>query len=155
MWSFTPLHEAVSKMRVQVCSLLLAHKADPYARNCYDKSPFDVALEQATTTTTATKPSGGENLFDKLLFDYYGYSLLDAIRNNDFFKVKRILNHLDIEQVRAEMLKQNTGASCSSATKKENDVNEEKKLAGFNLIEFKDCETLNTPLVRYLLLNFY
>lgn len=153
MWSFTPLHEAVSKMRVQVCSLLLAHKADPYARNCYDKSPFDVALEQATTTTTtATKPSSGEILlFDKLLFDYYGYSLLDAIRNNDFFKVKRILNHLDIEQVRAEMLKQNSTTASSTETKKEDDVgSEEKQLSGFNLIEFKDCETLNTPLVRYL-----
>ncbi|KAK7463981.1 hypothetical protein BaRGS_00038021 [Batillaria attramentaria] len=40
---FTPLHEAASKSRVEVCSLLLAHGADPNLVNCHSKSIIDVA----------------------------------------------------------------------------------------------------------------
>ena len=131
MWSFTPLHEAIMKNRHQVCSLLLAHKADPHARNCYDKSPFDVAFES------------NRDLFDKLLFDYYGYSLLDAIRQNDLFKVKRILNH-DLSRVRNEMIKQ----SAERSGKSQEDMISQQETFKYNLIEFKDCETLNTPVVN-------
>jgi hypothetical protein len=34
LWQFTPLHEAASKNRVEVCSLLLSHGADPTLLNC-------------------------------------------------------------------------------------------------------------------------
>ena len=43
LWSFTPLHEAASKSRLEVCSLLISEGADPYQRNCYSKSAIDVA----------------------------------------------------------------------------------------------------------------
>lgn len=43
LWQFTPLHEAASKSRVEVCSLLLAHGADPTLVNCHSKSIMDVA----------------------------------------------------------------------------------------------------------------
>lgn len=43
LWQFTPLHEAASKNRVEVCSLLLAHGADPTLVNCHSKSALDVA----------------------------------------------------------------------------------------------------------------
>lgn len=133
MWSFTPLHEAIIKNRAEVCSLLLLHKADPYARNCYEKSPFDLAFEL------------NKDLFDKLLYDYYGYSLLDAIRLNDVFKAKRILNH-DLNRVKSEMFKLRTESNSGGSG---GGGGETPKVAAFklNLIEFKDCETGNTPLV--------
>lgn len=43
LWQFTPLHEAASKSRVEVCSLLLAHGADPTLVNCHSKSAIDVS----------------------------------------------------------------------------------------------------------------
>ena len=43
LWQFTPLHEAASKSRVEVCSLLLGHGADPTLVNCHSKSAIDVA----------------------------------------------------------------------------------------------------------------
>lgn len=43
LWQFTPLHEAASKNRVEVCSLLLSHGADPTLLNCHGKSAVDVA----------------------------------------------------------------------------------------------------------------
>lgn len=43
LWQFTPLHEAASKNRVEVCSLLLAHGADPALLNCHSKSAVDMA----------------------------------------------------------------------------------------------------------------
>jgi tankyrase len=43
LWQFTPLHEAASKSRLEVCSLLLSHGADPTLLNCHAKSAIDVA----------------------------------------------------------------------------------------------------------------
>lgn len=43
LWQFTPLHEAASKNRVEVCSLLLSHGADPTLLNCHSKSSVDMA----------------------------------------------------------------------------------------------------------------
>lgn len=43
LWQFTPLHEAASKNRVEVCSLLLSHGADPNLLNCHSKSAVDLA----------------------------------------------------------------------------------------------------------------
>ncbi|KAG7251367.1 hypothetical protein CRUP_032684, partial [Coryphaenoides rupestris] len=42
LWQFTPLHEAASKNRVEVCSLLLSHGADPTLLNCHSKSAVDM-----------------------------------------------------------------------------------------------------------------
>ena len=43
LWQFTPLHEAASKMRLEVCSLLLCHGADPTLLNCHSKTAMDAA----------------------------------------------------------------------------------------------------------------
>ena len=43
LWQFTPLHESASKNRVEVCSLLLSHGADPTLVNCHGKSAVDMA----------------------------------------------------------------------------------------------------------------
>lgn len=43
LWQFTPLHEAASKSRLEVSSLLLSHGADPTLLNCHSKSAIDVA----------------------------------------------------------------------------------------------------------------
>lgn len=43
LWTFTPLHEAASKSRAEVCSLLLSEGADPMQLNCHSKSAIDVA----------------------------------------------------------------------------------------------------------------
>ena len=43
LWQFTPLHEAASKNRVEICSLLLSHGADPTLVNCHGKSAVDMA----------------------------------------------------------------------------------------------------------------
>lgn len=43
LWAFTPLHEAASKSRAEVCSLLLSEGADPTQLNCHSKSAIDVA----------------------------------------------------------------------------------------------------------------
>ncbi len=43
LWQFTPLHEAASKNRVEVCSLLLSYGADPTLFNCHNKSAIDLA----------------------------------------------------------------------------------------------------------------
>lgn len=43
LWQFTPLHEAASKNRVEVCALLLSYGADPTLLNCHNKSTIDLA----------------------------------------------------------------------------------------------------------------
>lgn len=43
LWQFSPLHEAASKSRLEVCSLLLSHGADAGLLNCHSKSPLAVA----------------------------------------------------------------------------------------------------------------
>lgn len=43
LWQFTPLHEAASKGRADVCSLLLAHGANPLISNCHGKTALDLA----------------------------------------------------------------------------------------------------------------
>lgn len=43
LWQFTPIHEAASKSRIEVCSLLLSEKADPLLVNCHNKSAIDAA----------------------------------------------------------------------------------------------------------------
>lgn len=43
LWQFTPLQEAASKGRADVCSLLLAHGANPAIANCHSKTVFNLA----------------------------------------------------------------------------------------------------------------
>lgn len=78
LWQFTPLHEAASKVRIEVCSLLLSHKADPYLTNCYDKNALEIAPN--------------EELQERIQLEFKGYSLLDAVMNGEFTKVKKFLS---------------------------------------------------------------
>lgn len=62
LWQFTPLHEAASKNRVEVCSLLLSHGADPTLVNCHGKSAIDMAptpelRERLTCKCLCPKPN--------------------------------------------------------------------------------------------------
>lgn len=78
LWQFSPLHEAASKSRTEVCSLLLSHGADPMALNCHGKSAIDVAASQ--------------ELKDRLLYEYRGHCLLEACRQADLSKAKKLLS---------------------------------------------------------------
>ena len=77
LWQFSPLHEAGSKGRTEVCSLLLSHGADPTTVNCHGKSAIDVAATQ--------------ELKDALLLEFKGHTLLEACRQGDPQKVKKAL----------------------------------------------------------------
>jgi len=69
LWQFTPLHEAASKSRIEVCSLLLAHGADPTLVNCHSKSALDSSPTREINERIQCK------LFYVLLFDFYIFFL--------------------------------------------------------------------------------
>jgi len=78
LWQFTPLHEASSKNRVEVCTLLLTHGGDPYIINCHSKTACDVAQNR--------------HLQEKLSYEFRGHSLLDSARQSDVIKLKKFLS---------------------------------------------------------------
>ena len=59
------MHEAAQKGRTQLCSLLLAHGADPTLKNQEGQTPLDLStaedvkclLQDAMTTTVSTLPT--------------------------------------------------------------------------------------------------
>ena len=75
LWGFTPLMEAASKSRVEVCSLLLCHGADPAALNCHSKSAMDLA--------------GSRELQERLAFEYRGHAVLHTCRTGDIIRLKK------------------------------------------------------------------
>uniref|UniRef100_A0A667WVU7 Poly [ADP-ribose] polymerase n=1 Tax=Myripristis murdjan TaxID=586833 RepID=A0A667WVU7_9TELE len=77
LWQFTPLHEAASKNRVEVCSLLLSHGADPSLLNCHSKSSVDMAPTP--------------ELKERLTYEFKGHSLLQAAREADMAKAKKTM----------------------------------------------------------------
>ncbi|CAF2591790.1 unnamed protein product [Rotaria sp. Silwood2] len=79
LWQYTPIHEAASKSRIDVCTLLLSHGADPTLANCHGKTTLDVAASR--------------ELRDRILYEYNGYSFLDAIHNGDMSRVKKLLTN--------------------------------------------------------------
>ena len=144
MWSFTPLHEAILKNRGEVCSLLLSYKAQPYLQNCYKKTSFELAFEQQQNA----------DLLEKLVFEYLGYALLDAINENNFLKVKFLLDsniHQDIKMNLREDLvsdylhRYDEKASCQFGA--------DKKGYFKRLANFKHCRTSETPLVIFRLIS--
>lgn len=78
LWAFTPLHEAASKSRMEVSSLLLSKGADPTHLNCHSKSAIDVAPTR--------------ELQDRLSNEYRGHQLLDACKHGDITKLKKFLS---------------------------------------------------------------
>lgn len=73
LWQYTPLHEAASKARAEVCSLLLVHGADPNQTNCHGKTAVDLAQSL--------------ELKERLVLEHKGLSLLEAARLADSSKV--------------------------------------------------------------------
>ncbi|CAF1195201.1 unnamed protein product [Adineta ricciae] len=79
LWQYTPIHEAASKSRVDVCTLLLSHGADPTLANCHGKTALDIAASR--------------ELRDRILYEYNGYSFLDAVYHGDLSRVKKLLTN--------------------------------------------------------------
>lgn len=77
LWQYTPLHEAASKSRAEVCSLLLAHGADPYQSNCHNKTALDLAQSVDLKT--------------RLDIEHKGAHLIETIRSGDGTKVRFLL----------------------------------------------------------------
>lgn len=77
-WQFTPLHEAAAKQRVDVCSLLLAHGANPKLVNCHGKSVLDICPTR--------------ELQEKIVREYRGHQFFDSlVQATDLGKVKKSL----------------------------------------------------------------
>lgn len=62
-WAFTPLHEAAQKGRTQLCTLLLAHGADPTLRNQEGQSPLDLVTVFTLCVCLLDKPHWGKKIF--------------------------------------------------------------------------------------------
>lgn len=60
LWQFTPLQEAASKGRADVCSLLLAHGANPGIANCHGKTAFNLAPSEEFRKKLECKREGEE-----------------------------------------------------------------------------------------------
>ena len=64
-------------MRVEVCSLLLAHGADPNLNNCHGKSSVECA--------------SSKELSDRLQREFRGAQLLESCRQSDVSKVRKLV----------------------------------------------------------------
>ncbi|KAG8226948.1 hypothetical protein J437_LFUL004666 [Ladona fulva] len=77
LWQFTPLHEAASKSRAEVCTLLITEGADPTLLNCHSRSAIDVAPTR--------------ELQERLAYEFKGECLLNAALHADPAKLKKYL----------------------------------------------------------------
>lgn len=97
LWQFTPLHEAASKSRIEVCSLLLSKGADPTLINCHSKSAIDLASTRELQERLSCK---NQRLKNQILFlnthifadEFKGHCLMESCRIADVSKVKKLLN---------------------------------------------------------------
>ena len=83
LWQFTPLHEASYKGKMEVCSFLLSHGANPTLYNCHDNSALFLAPSQ--------------EMSNRIAFEYKAYSLLAAadswyVINASFVWVKLVFS---------------------------------------------------------------
>lgn len=77
-FQYTPLHEAATKSKVEVCSLLIRCGANPLIKDCYGKTAID-----ATTN---------EKLKARMGYEYRGYTFLNYICNGEYSKLKKYLS---------------------------------------------------------------
>lgn len=100
LWAFTPLHEAASKSRVEVCSLLLSEGADPSLLNCHNKSAIDSAPTRELQERIACKLllvimkincNSEISYYFYCLVEYKGHCVLQACRQADITKLKKNL----------------------------------------------------------------
>lgn len=80
-WNYTPLHESVSKGKIDVCLALLQHGANTELRNSENKTPLDLA-------DASTKPI--------LTGEYRKDELLEASRLGDEQRLLELLNPLNV-----------------------------------------------------------
>ena len=80
LWQFTPLHEAASKNRVEVCSLLLSHCADPTLVNCHTKTAIDVAPSRELQQRLQCKLKAMKYLIFSIMLVFAHLYLYDCIR---------------------------------------------------------------------------
>jgi tankyrase len=80
-WNYSPLHESVSKGKIDVCLALLQHGANAELRNSENKTPLDLA--DANTKPILT----GEHRKDELL---------EAARLGDEQRLLELLNPLNV-----------------------------------------------------------
>lgn len=99
-WQFTPLHEAATKLRIDVCSLLLRHGANPYFRNCYGKTAVDSVACHAVRA--------------RIIAEYRGYTFLDYIRQGEYSKAKKLLHGPIASALLPANSRQCTSLSCSA-----------------------------------------
>jgi hypothetical protein len=128
LWSFTPLHEAIVKQHVDLCSLLLSRQARPDLRNYYQKSGFQLALEN------------GSPFYENFLLEFYGYKLAESIKELDLVKVKRVFSAQNLH----ELLTEEFPKLFDSKTVKETKTNQFKKFS-----EFRFCSSQDTLLVNF------
>lgn len=81
-WNYTPLHEAVSKGKIEVCLALLQHGANAELRNSENKTALDLA------DAASTKPI--------LTGEYRKDELLEAARLGDEQRLLELLNPLNV-----------------------------------------------------------
>jgi tankyrase len=98
-WQFTPLHEAATKLRIDVCSLLLRHGANPYFRNCHGKTAVDSVACHAVRA--------------RIIAEYRGYTFLEYVRQGEYSKAKKLLQG-PISAIMPTNGRQCTSLSCSA-----------------------------------------
>ena len=136
MWAFTPLHEAIIKNRPDVCTLLLSHKAQPYLLNCYKKNSFELAAEQKQNP----------DLLDRIIFDFLGYALFDAIQEGNLLKVKYLLHSNVYEEIKKNL---KLDVLADYLNRVSNEKRDEVSANSKRLANFRHCRTSKTPLVSF------
>jgi tankyrase len=90
-WLYTPLHEAASKGRTQLCTLLLAHGANPHHRNQDNQTPLDLTtaddvksllLDAMSIPVSPTSPVGNHFRTTLTLATRESSSVLGTETNN-------------------------------------------------------------------------
>lgn len=138
LWQFTPLHEAASKNRVEVCSLLLSHGADPTLLNCHSKSAVDMAptpelKERLTCEYIDTYTCVQAMMIGKILYN------LSLHKHLQFFHLLPFLSLPRIDEFKGHSLLQ---------AAREADMAKVKKTLALEIISFKHPQTNETALVR-------
>lgn len=153
LWQFTPLHEAASKNRVEVCSLLLSHGADPTLLNCHSKSAVDMAptpeLKERLTCELSHRHEHTTMRGNLLMYRQQIHCRLSAqIRSVTSLKLHLKSHHrtrfllpsvCSVDEFKGHSLLQ---------AAREADMAKVKKTLALEIISFKHPQTNETALVR-------
>jgi ankyrin repeat protein len=117
MWLYTALHEAAAKGHANTCSLLLSYDANAHLKNCYGRTPLELAGEHADASWQR-----------RIGVEAAGYGLLRAAASGDLDKVERLVG--DTPETAFNSTKTSTSATTAVA----------------ELVNFKHARGLDTPL---------